>query len=212
MTFAVVPAAGQSTRMGRPKLALPLAGRTVLEHVVAALRDGGADVVVVVVGPHTADLGAVAERAGASVCRLQAATADMRASVEHGLAWIEERCRPSLDDDWLLAPADHPAVDAEVVRRLRACRASRPEQSLFVPVHNGRRGHPVLLGWRHVAGIRALAAGEGLNRYLRQHEEETVEVPVESAGVLWDVDTPEDYERVVRMLASQPPLRGRGSS
>ncbi len=52
MIFAVVPAAGRSSRMGRPKLSLPLGGRTVLEHVVIALRQGGVDEVLVVVGPH----------------------------------------------------------------------------------------------------------------------------------------------------------------
>ena len=41
MTFALIPAAGRSRRMGRPKLALPLAGRSVLEHVVGALQQAG---------------------------------------------------------------------------------------------------------------------------------------------------------------------------
>src|SRR5207237_3552168 len=54
--LALIPAAGKSTRMGRPKLALPLGGRTVLEHVVAALRDAGVEHVLVVVGPHVPEL------------------------------------------------------------------------------------------------------------------------------------------------------------
>src|SRR5437879_4363300 len=57
---AVIPAAGQSTRMGRPKLALPLGGRSVLERVVDALRGAGVDVLVVL-GPHVADLAAAAQ-------------------------------------------------------------------------------------------------------------------------------------------------------
>jgi molybdenum cofactor cytidylyltransferase len=201
MTLAVVPAAGRSQRMGRPKLALPLGSRTVLEHVVAALRDGGADVVVVVIGAHIPELADLATAAGAAVCQLTEATADMRATVEHGLGWLEEHCRPAPDDDWLLAPADHPALSGEVVRRLRASRAQRPEQSLFIPVHQGRRGHPALLAWRHVAAIRELPPGLGLNSYLRLHAGETVEVPVESDSVLCDLDTPEDYERLLRSFA-----------
>ena len=95
MILAVVPAAGHSSRMGRPKLALPLGDRTVLEHVVAALRDGGAAHVVVVIGPHVPELVPLAESAGADVCRLPEATADMRATVEHGLRWLEDRHRPA---------------------------------------------------------------------------------------------------------------------
>src|SRR5262245_61534476 len=46
---AVVPAAGASTRMGRPKLLLPWGETTVLESTIAALREGGAETVVVVI-------------------------------------------------------------------------------------------------------------------------------------------------------------------
>src|SRR5262249_42597993 len=52
----LIPAAGHSRRMGRPKLALPLLGRPLLAHVVTALREGGADPVLVVLGPHVAEL------------------------------------------------------------------------------------------------------------------------------------------------------------
>jgi molybdenum cofactor cytidylyltransferase len=198
MTFAVIPAAGHSARMGRPKLALPLGGRTVLERVVSALRDGGVGHVLVVVGPHVPQLAAPAERAGAHVLRLAGETPDMRATVEAGLLWLEERFRPRPDDRWLLVPADHPTLDPLLVRRLLAERAAAPDRSIVVPTHGGRRGHPALIDWRHVAGMRALLPGQGLNVYLRQQAARTLEVPVESADVLCDLDTPEDYERLRR--------------
>jgi len=197
MIAAVVPAAGHSVRMGRPKLTLPLRGRTVLEHVVATLHSGGAERVLVVVGPHVPELVTLAERAGADVCRLPHETPDMRATVEQGLQWLEERTRPRPEDAWLLAPADHPALDVDVVRQLCATYARQPGQTILIPTHGGRRGHPTLIEWRHVAGIRALPAGEGLNMYFRAHAEETLDLPVASAGVLCDLDTPEDYERLI---------------
>jgi molybdenum cofactor cytidylyltransferase len=196
--LAVVPAAGHSTRMGRPKLALPLGGRTVLEVVVAALRDGGAEHVVVVIGPHVPELGPPAEAAVAEVCRLPEPTPDMRVTVEHGLRRLEERYRPRSDDAFLLAPGDHPAFDAGVVRALCAAYLSDPARSIVVPVHAGRRGHPTLIGWRHVAGIRALPPDRGIDAYLRGNAAETQEVPVAAAGVLFDLDTPEDYDRLRR--------------
>ena len=198
MIFAVVPAAGLGSRMGRPKLSLPLGGRTVLEHVVAALRQGGVDEVLVVVGPHDPALAPLAEAAGASVLALPEATADMRATVEQGLRWLEERFHPRPDDAWLLAPADHPMLDADVVRRLCAAYAVRPSRSIMVPVHEGRRGHPTLIAWRHVSGIRAHPSGKGINDYLRSRQEQILEVRAPGAAVLWDLDTPEDYERLRR--------------
>jgi molybdenum cofactor cytidylyltransferase len=193
---AVVPAAGHSTRMGRPKLSLPLGDRTVLEHVVVALRDGGADRVVVVVGPHVPELVPLAEAAGADVCRLAEPTPDMRATVECGLRWVEEHLRPQVTDAWLLAPADHPTLDPGVVRELCTAFLRDPSHSILVPTFGDRRGHPALVGWRHVEGIRALPADRGINAYFREHASAVCEVPVASAGVLCDLDTPEDYERL----------------
>jgi molybdenum cofactor cytidylyltransferase len=195
MIFAVVPAAGLSSRMGRPKLSLPLGGRTVVERIVTALRQGGVDEVLVVVGPTDSGLSALAEAAGASVLRLREATADMRTTVEIGLNLLEDRFHPRPDDAWLLAPADHPALDADVVRRLIAAHAARPPRSIIVPVHEAQRGHPTLITWRHVSGIRAHMSGKGINDYLRLQQEQIMKVPAPSAAVLWDMDTPEDYKR-----------------
>lgn len=192
---AVVPAAGRSSRMGRPKLSLPLGGRTVLEHVVAALRAGGSGRVVVVVGPHVPELAPLAEAAGAEVCRLAEPTPDMRATVERGFAWLES---PSPPDAVLLAPADHPTLDPAVVRDLCAALAAGPERSIVIPVHGGERGHPALLAWRHVAGIRALPPDRGINAYFRERGADVRELPAASPGVLCDLDTPADYDRLRR--------------
>ena len=197
MIVAVVPAAGHSTRMGRPKLSLQLGDRRVLEHVVAALRAGGADHVVVVIGPHVPELVPLAESAGAHVCRLAEPTPDMRATVESGLGWVEEHLpRP---DAWLLAPADHPTLDPTAVYELIAEFVSDTGHSIFIPTHGGLRGHPALIAWKHVEGIRALPADRGINAYFREHAGDVREVEVSSAGVLCDLDTPEDYEQLRRM-------------
>jgi molybdenum cofactor cytidylyltransferase len=197
-TFAVIPAAGKSTRMGRPKLSLPLGGRSVLERVVAAVREAGVGPTVVVLGPHVRELAALAASAGAHALVLAEETADMRATVEHGLRWLEEQFQPAPADRWLLLPADHPTLDAALVRRLLDVRAAAADRSIILPTWEGRRGHPAVLDWGHVAGIRALPQGQGLNCYLRAREAEVREVPAASAEVLCDLDTPEDYERLCR--------------
>ena len=196
MIYAVVPAAGKSMRMGQPKLALPLRGRTVLEWVVTALRRGGTEHVLVVVGPHVAELAPLAESAGAHVLLLDQETPDMRATVEQGLDWLERRFHPRDDDVWLLVPADHPTLDASVIEQLLDARVQHTQASILIPTHAGRRGHPAMIAWRHVTGIRALPPGHGLNAYLRLHPLETLELPVASPSVLCDLDTPEEYERL----------------
>jgi molybdenum cofactor cytidylyltransferase len=198
MTFALLPAGGQSLRMGQPKLSLPLGGRTVLEQVIATLRRAEVETILVVVGPHVRKLAAPAAAAGALVFELPEATPDMRATVEQGLHWLEERFHPQPADDWLLVPADHPTLSASVVRRLLAVRDEHPAQSIFIPTFEGKRGHPALIAWRHVAGIHRFPREQGLNAYFRQQCGETQEVPVDSSAILTDLDTPEDYEKLLR--------------
>ncbi len=198
MIYAVVPAAGRSTRMGRPKLLLPLGGVPVLRRVVDALRAGGVDRAVVVVAPRATKLARLAEDAGAIPCVLAEETPDMRATVACGLHHLEERFHPAPDDAWLLVPADHPTLSADTVRRLTAPRTAEPHFSIFLPTVRGRRGHPALVGWSHAAAVHAMPPGEGLNHYLRRQAAATCEVPVADPDILVDLDTPEDYERLRR--------------
>ncbi|HEY7308701.1 MAG TPA: nucleotidyltransferase family protein [Gemmataceae bacterium] len=198
MRFAVLPAAGKSVRMGRPKLALPLGERTILEQVIAVLHQAQIEHVLVVVGPHVPELVGLAVGAGANVCRLAEQTADMRATVEHGLNWLEEQFRPHPHDAWLLVPADHPTLVPSTIQELERVRLAESGRSIFVPTWEGRRGHPIVLAWKHVEGIRRHPPGEGLNGYVRRHAAETIKVPVADPDILCDLDTPEEYERLRR--------------
>jgi CTP:molybdopterin cytidylyltransferase MocA len=187
MIAAVVPAAGRGSRMGRPKLALPVRGRPMLERVIVALCEGGANPVIAVTGPHDPALPSLARAAGAEVCELAIATPDMRTTVEHGLRWLEERHQPRPDDAVLLTPGDLPFLDAATVRTLCEAWKRQPAATILVPTHAGRRGHPALIAWRHVAGIRALPAGIGIDAYMRATNAGFVTVA--ASGCATDVDT-----------------------
>jgi len=197
-TFALIPAAGQSRRMGRPKLLLPLGNRTVLERLIDAVKQAAVGDVLVVVSPEPRELAADAEHAGASVLRLPEETPAMRATVERGLAWLEATFAPQPADSWLLCPADHPTLSPRIVTDLLEARATHPERSIFVPTFEDRRGHPVLIGWHHVAAIRRRDAQEGLNVYLREQVEQTFLLPMSTEDVLMDLDTPADYARLLQ--------------
>jgi molybdenum cofactor cytidylyltransferase len=200
-SFALIPAAGKSSRMGRPKLALPLGDRSVLEWVLEAMRQAGIADTLVVVAPQGEDLAALAEKANAHVLRLADDTPDMQATVLQGLEWLQRHCHPVPDDNWLLAPADHPTLNPAVVTELLKARTEHPAQSIFVPTHGGRRGHPALIAWRHVAGLRHFTPDQGLNRFFRLHAEQIWECPMADPEILCDLDTPEDYQRLLQRLA-----------
>lgn len=194
-TFGLIPAAGKSRRMGRPKLLLPLGEKTVLEQVLSALRSAGVDEILVVVAPDAAALAQLARAAGAHVLQLDSETPDMRTTSRHGLDWIDAHFQPAHDDGWLLLPADHPTVRPDVVRALLRAAQEQTERTIVVPTFQGRRGHPTWLRWAHVPAMRALPPEQGLNAFIRARADETLELSWPSDEILRDLDTPEDYAR-----------------
>lgn len=194
--FAIVPAAGESSRMGQPKLLLPWRGKPLIEHVLSAWRASGVRATAVVVRPGDDELAFAAEELGAIVVRPLLPPPDMRASVSFGLGEIRRLFQPRAKDAWLVAPADVPRLSAQVVDRLIAQHAIEPSAAL-VPTVAARRGHPVLFPWHWTTRVRQLGAEEGLNVLLREgltHEvacDDLIALPD-----LDDVDTPEDFERL----------------
>ncbi len=199
-TFGLIPAAGKSRRMGVPKLLLPLAGTTVLDHVLKAVRSAGVTEVLVVFAPDSEQLACVAIAAGAHVHRLPADTPDMRATCEHGLRWLGEHFAPNPEDGWVLLPADHPTVEPTIIRELIRRAEVEKGHSIFVPTFHGKRGHPTWLRWKHAAAIGSLAPGLGLNAHIRAVASETCEIDWHSDEILRDLDTPEDYAKLIHDL------------
>ncbi|MGE3821449.1 MAG: NTP transferase domain-containing protein [Isosphaeraceae bacterium] len=204
MIAAIVPAAGLSRRMGRPKLTLPVGGIPVIARVVSALRDGGASIVVVVAPPADApgalDLIQAAEARGAVVVVPDLQPAEMRDSIELALNALEVDAERDADPrreaivTVLLTPADSPGLQPSTVRQVLERARAEPDR-IVVPIVEGRRGHPVALPWTLAREVRQLPAGVGVNALIAERAGRIVELPVDDPGVIADLDTPEDYAR-----------------
>ena len=185
----LVLAAGRSRRMGSAKLTLPWRdGRTVVEAVVAALRDGGVGRIGVVVG---GDRQAVEQAlAGSNVEFVE----NPRFADDEMLGSIQVGLRAMGDDPTaaLLTPGDLPAIRPATVRALIDAWGESGD-AICVPVCEGRRGHPVLLPRRAWPEVLALASGESLRSYLRLHAAELRPVEVPDPGIHADIDSPADY-------------------
>src|SRR5262245_45033190 len=107
-SFAIIPAAGHSTRMGRPKLLLPVAGQPLILHTLTAWKHSRVDRVVVVLRPDDTALAEVVRNAGVDAVIPPAAPPDMKASLGYGLAHLAANQAPQNSDCWLVAPADMP--------------------------------------------------------------------------------------------------------
>ena len=205
-SFAIVPAAGHSARMGQPKLLLPLAGRPLIQHTLAAWLSSRVDAVLIVIRADDATLAAaIAEIADTRISLVQphSPPPDMKASVQAALLGIEQVYARLSDDAFLVAPADMPTLSSSIIDLLIETHANQPSR-ILAPTLAGRRGHPVLFPWRLAASVHALAAGEGLNALVQRHP--PVEIPCDRLPMavgdpFADIDTPEQF----RLLAGEQP-------
>jgi molybdenum cofactor cytidylyltransferase len=186
--------------MGKPKLLLPWREGRVIEAQLAAWRSGGVEAIVVVVHPDDAELAKVCRRSGAEVVIPSIAPPTMKESVLAGVEYLAARYKPRGDDVWMLAPADMPLLKSNLIDLLLAEYDPR-QPKIIVPQCQGKRGHPVVFPWRLVAEAQALAADEGLNVLLERHD--VRQVAVSDEGALMDIDTPEEYDRLVNANASR---------
>ena len=152
MIAAVIPAAGLSTRMGRPKLLLKLGKETVIGQVVSALRHGGVNRVIVTAPPADAAEGPAvateARLAGAEVVVPQIRPKEMRDSIELAL---ETLARGDPPDRVLLTPGVSPGIRSDLVVNLLEVAEGSPER-IIIPCFEGHRGHPIVLPWTVAAG------------------------------------------------------------
>ncbi len=175
--------------MGRPKALVPApGGGTFLERVVASCRGAGCAPVLVVVGAEGDAVAAEARRVGASVVENGAWRRGRTSSLQAALPWLPAGAR-----GLLLHPVDHPLVAAATGAALVAAFVGAPSPtSAVVPVHGGRRGHPVILAASLFPAVAALGPDAPLRSLLRAAGPAVVEVPVDDAGVLRNLDAPGD--------------------
>ncbi len=198
MIAGIVLAAGRSTRMGRPKVLLPLAdGRPMLAHAIDALRQGGAAPVLVM----TRDQEGVTEsvlQAGARPIRVEGpGSGEMLASLQKGLEVLLE----SPVEAALVHPGDMPFVQAATVRSLLDLWMLE-RSPVLAPSFRNRRGHPVCLARETWRDILVLQPSASLRDYLRQRSADIRYLVVDDEGVVQDVDRPEDYDQAVAQGSS----------
>ena len=196
----IVPAAGHSRRMGQPKLLLPLGDRPVIARLVEAFDHPSVLDVLVVVRPDDAVLAEAAEAAGAVSVRAPEPPPDWKASIGWGSDEMRRRWGSDEIDGWMLVPADHPVLDAELVGRVaEAWAVNRPP--VLVPTHEGRRGHPTVFGVELAEEVASIPDETGLNWLVARYGDAVEEVELGRPEVLLDLDTPEQYEALRRRMA-----------
>lgn len=188
---AVVLAAGQGARMGKVKQLLPWGERTILGETLHQVGESLATKTLVVTGHAAGRVGAVSRRTGADTVHNPGyARGEMLSSLQTAVRHL-----PDAVAAVLVMLADQPLVETAVLDQLLIT-YWQEDAGIVAPVYEGRRGNPVLIDRRHFAELLALPVGAAPRHLLRRHRNQIRRVPVETAAVVQDIDTPEAYRRL----------------
>ena len=195
MVAGLILAAGESSRMGRPKAFLrhDLTGATFLAHLAGQAGAAGLSPILVVGRVGDVELERAAEEAGARFVANPESAHGQLSSVLKGLDALETWA-PDGVSGLVLMPVDVPFVTAAVIQALLRA-IEDPGVEIARATYLGRHGHPVLFTRAVFDELRRADRSTGARSVVRADPARVRDVEVGEAGVTIDIDTPEDYIR-----------------
>jgi molybdenum cofactor cytidylyltransferase len=184
---AIILAAGQSRRMGQPKMLLPWGGTTVLGKVIETLKAAGMDDLVVVTGGARDQVEAIIGKSARVVFNAEYSSSEMLSSVQCGLGAIKPEARAAL-----ICLGDQPQVQMGSVQVILHEYESTGA-SLIVPSYQMKRGHPWLVARELWEEILEMKSPESPREFLNHHAKEIRYINMDTPSILADLDTPDDY-------------------
>jgi molybdenum cofactor cytidylyltransferase len=182
--YAVVLAAGASTRFGSAKQLVRLAGRPLLHTTVSRAVEVAGSATFVVLGARAAELAPLLTHTPASVIINQHWREGIGSSIRVAVARLPPTCTGVM-----LVLADQAAVSTDDLRRLASAWRRQPDY-VATALYAGTVGVPAIFPRSRFSELTELRGDVGARRILQRNPDRLVRVPMESAAL--DIDTPED--------------------
>jgi molybdenum cofactor cytidylyltransferase len=188
---AIVLAAGESSRMGRPKLLLPFFGRTIVECTVENVLGSLVSEVMVVTGSEASRISSLFDSRPVRIVWNDDYAEGMVTSIIAGM-----RCASPDAEAVLVLPGDQPMISSATINLLLAA-FEAGHRGMAIPVYRGRTGHPALFSLSYRDEL-INSPDRGARGLIYGHPEDVLRVEVDSPEVIADIDTASDYERLMR--------------
>jgi putative nucleotidyltransferase with HDIG domain len=188
---AIIPAAGQSSRMETLKPLLPLGGVSILERVIRLFQSAGIEDIRVVVGYRSADIIKTLDKLNILWITNEQYKDGMFSSIKAGVK--------SLDPDhnaFFVLPADIPLVRRQTLFDLME-EFKNGLDSILYPFFHDQRGHPPLIPACYTSQICSWKGTGGLRSFLEQHEHQAKNVYVADECIHMDLDTSSNYQCLI---------------
>jgi len=193
---AILLAAGESRRMGDVnKLTLPVGGVPLLRHMVSRLLDSELHEIVVVTGHEQETARTLLQGLPVTLVSNARYREAQMTSVYRGMEALSEPC-----DGVMVALSDQPLLEVADLNRLLHAFLEQCPTTVLVPVYQGRRGNPIVLAYQHRDAILGGERNLGCRRLIEKNPELVTTLEMDNDHVVFDLDTPSDYRRLMRRL------------
>jgi molybdenum cofactor cytidylyltransferase len=194
MINAIILAAGESKRMGLPKMLLPFGEKTMIEAVISHAVSSKISRIHVITGANREKIEEVIKKYPVKIVYNARYTSGMLSSVQSGF-----RSLPEDTDGVLILLGDQPSVSNVIIDEVIES-SKKTKKGIVLPVYRGHRGHPVLIDAKYTKEVKRLDPDIGLRSLLHAHPEDVYELPLNSRAILQDIDNPEDYKKEISKL------------
>jgi len=188
MINAIILAAGESQRMGKPKPLLKFEDKTFLEQIISVLKLSEADRVTVVLGAEAETIKKSIDLSGTNVVINKDYQKGQLSSL---IAAIKDT--PNETEAILVCLADNPFITREVVNEIIS-KFKETSKAIIVPVFNKERGHPTLFSKSLFNELLNAPEEQGARYVLYSNEEKILELETSESRILIGIDTPADYK------------------
>ena len=192
MIWGMILAAGESKRMGKPKLLLPFGEKTIIETIIDSVIQSKLDDVLVVLGAHREKIEKKIKDFSIKIVVNPNFKNDMLSSVQCGFRALPEDVEASL-----VILGDQPEISSALINKIVEA-YKKSKKGIVLPVFRKNRGHPVLIDMKYQGEIEDLNPDLGLRNLVYKHAEDILEVEVITPSILQDIDTIEDYNRELK--------------
>lgn len=192
-TAGLITAAGLSSRAGGFKPMMQLGSISIVHRLILTLRQAGCFPIVLVTGHLADELERHVKKLDVICIRNEKyAESEMFDSAKLGLDYLQSKC-----DRLLFTPVDVPLFTVHTLQALLGSDAD-----FAVPSHGGEAGHPLLIRASMIPPLLEYSGSGGLSAAVAACGMKTL-VEVDDSGILWDVDTPLDYETILKRHSAQ---------
>lgn len=198
-TASIVLAAGCSRRMHSFKPFLMFGEHSALKMVINTQRDANIETIIVVTGHRGQEVADSLKGTGVLCVKNDNYLDGMYSSVLKGVRALRDGCGA-----FFVSPVDVPLIKSHTLSMMKEGRLAKGKGILY-PVFAGRRGHPPLIDIKYKGAIQRNSGEGGLERVLQSFPEDSADVRVFDKAVLMDMDTENDYNRLLDYYRLEAP-------